>query len=185
MIIFNNPSDICDFYINTLLAPGDIAIDATVGNGNDTLKLSNAVGEKGRVYGFDIQQSAINSAKCQNYVYDNVEFITASHSDMDIYVHTGIKLAIFNLGYLPGGDHSISTKYETTLPAIEKALSLLVPGGAIVLVIYSGGDTGFEERDCVREYLKSIDYKKYNALHFDYTNRPKNPPSVCVIQKKK
>ena len=62
-MIFNNPSDICDFYIDKVVCEGDIVVDATVGNGNDTLKLSNAVGGKGKVYGFDIQMEAINSAK--------------------------------------------------------------------------------------------------------------------------
>lgn len=183
-MIFNNPSDICDFYISSLLRDGDAAVDATVGNGNDTLKLSRAVGLSGRVYGFDIQQTAIDSAKTQPYPYGNVSFFNASHSHMDMYVKEPVRMVIFNLGYLPGGDHTIATKSETTIPAIEKAMSLILPGGAVVLVIYSGGDTGFDESDTVMQYLREIDYKKYNVLFFDYINRPKNPPTVCVIQKK-
>ena len=88
------------------------------------------------------------------------------------------------MGYLPGGDHKISTKSETTLPAIEKSISLISPGGIVLLVIYRGGDTGFSESESVIEYLKNIDYKKYNVLFYDYINRPKNPPMVAVIQKK-
>lgn len=183
-MIFNNPSDICDFYIDSLIGEGDAVVDATVGNGNDTLKLSRAVGENGRVYGFDIQQAAIESAKNQPYPYDNVSFFNASHSDMDMYVSEAVRAVVFNLGYLPGGDHTIATRFETTIPAIEKSMSLIMPGGVVILVIYSGGDTGFEESDGVMRYLKEIDYKKYNVLFFDYINRPKNPPTVCVIQKK-
>lgn len=183
-MIFNNPSDICDFYINALIREGDSVIDATVGNGNDTLKLSNAVGKSGIVYGFDIQQEAIDSAKKQNYIYDNVKYFNCSHSDMDMYISEEIKAVIFNLGYLPGGDHNISTSYETTIPALEKSLKLLSPKGAVITVIYSGGDTGFDESNRVMEFFKSIDYKKYNVMFFDYINRPKNPPSVCVVQKK-
>lgn len=183
-MIFNNPADICDFYIEKMIKNGDIVVDATVGNGNDTLKLSNAVGENGKVYGFDIQKSAIESAKKQKYKYDNVLFLNKSHDEIEQYVSEEVKAIFFNLGYLPGGDHKISTKSETTLPAIEKSISLISPGGIVLLVIYRGGDTGFSESESVIEYLKNIDYKKYNVLFYDYINRPKNPPMVAVIQKK-
>ena len=183
-MIFNNPSDICDFYINQILKDGDCAVDATAGNGHDTLKLSNAVGNEGLVYAFDIQQSAIDSAKGQKYRYNNTEFILASHSDIDKYVSAEPKLIIFNLGYLPGGDHSMCTKSDTTIEAISKSMDLVPPEGVIILVIYSGGDTGFDEKESVLNFVKNINHKKYNALFFDYINRPKNPPSVCVIQKK-
>ncbi len=184
-MIFNNPSDICEFYINKILQEGDCAVDATAGNGHDTLKLSNAVGLDGKVYAFDIQQQAIDSAKGQPYEFDNVEFITDSHSRMDEYVSSPPKLVIFNLGYLPGGDHSLATRSDTTTEAIEKAKELICQGGVIILVIYSGGDTGFDEKESVRNFVKNINHKKFNTLYFDYINRPNNPPSVCVIQKKK
>lgn len=183
-MLFNNPADICDFYINQILKNGDCAVDATAGNGHDTLKLSDVVGEEGKVYAFDIQQSAIDSAKSQNFRYNNTEFILASHSDIDKYVSAAPKLIIFNLGYLPGGDHSMCTKSDTTIEAISKSMELIAPEGVVIVVIYSGGDTGFEERENVIEFIKYINHKKYNALFFDYINRPKNPPSVCVIQKK-
>ncbi len=184
-MIFNNPQDICDFYISAVVAEGDTVIDATVGNGNDTKKLSDAVGEGGRVYGFDIQPAAIASAKLQNYTYDNVSFFCESHAMLDKLVEGEVSFVIFNLGYLPGGDHSVMTRAESTISAIGAAMRLLRPGGVIVLVIYCGGDTGFGEKDAVEEYLKDIDYRKFNAVHFEYSNRPKNPPSVAVIQKKK
>ncbi|MBQ8526174.1 MAG: methyltransferase domain-containing protein [Clostridia bacterium] len=183
-MIFNNPSDICEFYINEVIKQGDTVVDATVGNGNDTLKLSNAVGENGLVYGFDIQEQAIEAAKKQNYKYSNVIFLNHSHADMDKYIIGEVSAVIFNLGYLPGGDHNISTKYETTVSALEKAMKLLAPGGTVITVIYRGGDSGFEECDGVVEYIRGIDYKRFNVLLFDYISRPKNPPMVCVIQKK-
>ena len=183
-MIFNNPTDICDFYINYILKNGDCAVDATAGNGNDTLKLSNAAGENGRVYAFDIQQSAIDSAKSQSYRYNNTEFILSSHSDIEKYVSEEPKLVIFNLGYLPGGDHSMCTKSDTTIEAISKSMELIPPKGVVIVVIYSGGDTGFEERENVLEFVKNINHKKYNTLFFDYINRPNNPPAVCVIQKR-
>ena len=183
-MIFNNPQDICEFYIEKAVKPGDVVIDATVGNGNDTLKLSNAVGEDGCVFGFDIQKAALDAAKNQNYRYENVVFINDSHAELDRYVDKETSFAIFNLGYLPGGDHSIITKAESTVEAIEKSMVLLKEDGVILLVIYRGGDTGFSECEALLEYLKGIDYRKYTVLKFDYSNRPKNPPIVAVIEKK-
>ncbi len=183
-MIFNNPKDICRYYIDAVIGEGDRAIDATVGNGNDTLKLSNAVGESGKVYGFDIQSVAIDMAKRQGYKYNNVEFIVDSHENIDRYVTEGVKAVFFNLGYLPGGDHSIMTNSDSTVTAIKKSMSLLADSGIIVIVIYRGGDTGFVECRSVIEFLKGIDYKKFNTLLFDYINRPNNPPMVAVIEKK-
>lgn len=183
-MIFNNPKDICEYYIDEVIREGDSVIDATVGNGNDTLKLSIAVGEDGVVYGFDIQKEAIESAKKQEYKYNNVKFINDSHENMDRYVNKRVKAVFFNLGYLPGGNHLISTKAETTISAIKKSMSLIGEGGIIVVVIYRGKDTGFLESNSVIEFLENIDYKGFNVLLFDYINRPNNPPKVSVIQKK-
>ena len=183
-MIFNNPSDICGYYIKTAVSFGDTVIDATAGNGNDTLKLSNAVGEKGRVYSFDIQKEAIEAARKKEYKYKNVKFIHASHEEMDKYVKEKVKAVFFNLGYLPGGDHSIATKKESTIAAIKKSMSLIVPQGVIVLTIYRGGDSGFSEYNGVIDFLKKTDYRYFNVLLFDYANRPNNPPVAAVIQKK-
>lgn len=96
-MFFNNPSDIFDYLLG-FLNKGDAVADATVGNGNDTLKLSNAVGKSGRVYGFDIQSAAIESAKKQEYAFENVQFINATHSDADKYIKEELAAAVFNLG---------------------------------------------------------------------------------------
>lgn len=183
-MFFNNPKDICEYFIAAAVKSGDSVIDATAGNGYDTEKLSAAVGENGKVYAFDIQSAAIENAKKRDYKYDNVEFINASHSEMDKFVSEKVNFAIFNLGYLPGGDHEIMTKAESTVAAIGKTLGLLEHEGVAVIVIYSGGDTGFDESRAVSEYLVQVDYKKFNVLMFEYKNRPNNPPAVAVIQKK-
>ena len=91
-----------------------------------------------------------------------------------------VDLILFNLGYLPGGDHSVCTRAETTLPALEAALTLLKPGGAVGVIIYSGGDTGNEEKDAVLDWLKSLDSRRYLVLVTEYYNRP-NHPSLPVL----
>jgi 16S rRNA C1402 N4-methylase RsmH len=118
-------------HIREVLRPGDIAIDATVGNGHDTLFLVGQVNPSGRVFGFDIQQAAIDStwlkAKAQGDGSPSSEILTlmqASHADMDDKIprqyHGNISAVMFNLGYLPGGDKRIITRTDSTLTALNR-----------------------------------------------------------------
>ena len=89
----------------------------------------------------------------------------------------------FNLGYLPGGDHNKATKGESSICAIETGLSLLKKKGLMTVCIYSGGDSGFEEKDAVLAYLKGLDSKKYLVIISEYANRPNNPPIPVLLIK--
>jgi tRNA G37 N-methylase Trm5 len=140
MVIKNSLNQSHDI-IKKIINEGDVVVDATAGNGNDTLLLAKLVGEKGRVYAFDIQQDAINNTikKLQDNNLDpRVTVIKDGHQNMDKYVNDGIKAVMFNLGYLPGGDHSIATKGDTTITAVKKSMDLLMVGGIITVVIYYG-----------------------------------------------
>ena len=87
------------------------------------------------------------------------------------------------MGYLPGGNHSISTHQESTIQALEQSLELLKPLGMITLAIYHGGDTGFEERDAVLAWLKTVDNRQYTVMVTEFYNRPNYPPlAVCIIR---
>lgn len=183
-MIFNNPPDILKFYISSYIHPGDTVIDATLGNGHDTKILLEAVGKSGKVYGFDIQQTAINNTRSLIGNTENAELILASHSDIDKYVSGKIRCAVFNLGYLPGGDHNISTKSSSSIEAIEKCISFLSDDGFVAVTIYHGGDTGFTERDDLLEYLKKLNCKKYGVTVYYFHNRPNNPPIFVVIEKR-
>ena len=179
------PQDITNFLIENYLSEGDIAIDATAGNGNDTLKLCKRVGEKGRVYAFDIQDKAIEETK--KLIFENgflnAEIIKDSHEFMDKYISQKVKGVIFNLGYLPGGDHSLQTKGETTIEAIKKSLRLICDDGFIAIMIYYGKNSGTEEKLVVTDFLKKLDHKKYTVTLHDFYNRPNNPPITAVITK--
>lgn len=94
-----------------------------------------------------------------------------------------VSCIVFNLGYLPGGDHSLSTKADTSIRALEQGLSLLQKNGLISLCIYSGGDSGFQERDQVLAWLSGLDSQKYLVIRSDYFNRPNNPPIPVLIIK--
>ena len=110
----------------------------------------------------------------------------SSSAAMSIWMNIFRKAAdliMFNLGYLPGGDHSLATKPDTPLPALEKALALLKEGGLLSLMIYSGGDSGFEEKERVLAWLRELDPKRYMVLVEAFYNRPNNPPLPVFVRK--
>ena len=174
--------------VEKIVQNGDIVVDATAGNGNDTLFLARLVGDAGHVYSFDIQDLALENTRSKLYAENlqhRVTLIKAGHQEMDKYVPKGIRAVMFNLGYLPGGDHSICTKPDTTIEAIEKSLELIKINGIVMIVVYHGGDTGFEEKDAVMSFLKNLDSKKYNVLVHHFINQINCPPIAVCIEKLK
>ncbi len=157
-----------------------------MGNGHDTLFLCLLAGDKGHVYAFDIQQTALTHTR-KLLTENNIEearfsLILDSHINMENYLAPQSADAIlFNCGYLPGGDHSLATKPETTIKAIEAGLKLLKPDGVMSLCLYSGGDTGFEEKSAVLQYLHSLDSKNYTVIVQEYYNRKNHPPTPVFI----
>lgn len=166
----------------------DLCIDATAGRGHDTEFLCRLVGEHGRVIAFDIQQEALNSTDQllrQAGLRDRADLIPDSHANMAQYAQAEtVSCITFNFGYLPGGDHSICTRAESSIPAIEAGLSLLKNGGVMSLCIYYGGDSGFAEKDALLAYLKTIDNKRFTVLITEFANRPNNPPIPVFILKR-
>lgn len=180
-------TDWCHQFLSQQVQPGDLCIDATMGNGHDTLFLSQLTGETGRVLAFDIQQQALDSTQSllhQHAHTDNVTLILDSHSNLSDYVKPEtVSCIVFNFGYLPCADHKISTHKETSIPAIEQGLESLKAGGLMSLCIYSGGDSGFDERDAILEYLRTLDTRRYLVILSYYYNRPNHPPIPVLIQK--
>lgn len=150
----------CHERIQKMIKEPLLCIDATAGTGKDTVFLAKLVGEKGRVISMDIQEMAIEQTKkrlLKERLSDRAEVVLDSHAHMDKYAQKdSVSLIMFNLGYLPGGDHSLSTKADTTIEALEKGLNLLHEGGMISLLIYSGGDSGFEEKKQVLAWLREL-----------------------------
>ena len=179
------PKHITEYYINTYIKPGDTVIDATAGNGNDTIKLCKSTGETGIVYAFDIQENALKETKKRlaEYGFTNAKTILDTHSNLDKYVNRPVKAVIFNLGYLPGGDHKLQTKYTTTIEAIEKSLDILLDDGFISVTIYYGKNSGTEEKKQVIKYLKELNHRLYTVVLHDFLNRPNNPPLTAIITK--
>ena len=174
-------------FLEDHVQPRDICIDATMGNGNDTALLSKLVGEKGKVIAFDIQQMALDHTKeklVKENCPENYELILDSHETMASYAKEDtVSCITFNLGYLPGGDHEKATKGDSSIRAIETGLRLLKKKGLMTVCIYSGGDSGFDEKEAVLSYIKSLDAKKYLVIVSEYANRPNNPPIPVLIIK--
>ena len=167
---------------------GAFCIDATAGKGHDTVFLANLAGSAGKVLAMDIHPQALEAAAAlvHKQGLQQVEFVLDGHEHMAQYAEAGtVDCIVFNLGYLPGGDHAIATKADTTIAALEQGLELLKPLGIISLAIYHGGDTGFAERDAVLQWLKQLDHKQYTVLVTDFYNRPNYPPLAVQIIKEK
>lgn len=173
------------------VSSGDIVVDATLGNGHDSLFLAKIVGTNGRVYGFDIQETAIINSKerlNKDNLLNQVTLIHKGHEHISDSIpetyHGKITGAIFNLGYLPGGDKSIVTKPHTTISAIEQLLNIMAPEGIIVLVIYHGHTEGEVERDYLLQYVKNLDQKLVHVLQYQFINQTNNPPFIVAIEKR-
>ena len=144
------------------------------------------MGESGLVTAFDIQSKAVEKTKAlleKNGAGKRVRLICDGHENMEKYTSAGVSAVMFNLGYLPGGDHSVATRAETTTEAIKAAMRLLKPGGIISVGVYYGGDSGFDEKNAVMEFFKTINFKEYTVLEHNYINRPNCPPIAVIIEK--
>ena len=166
-------------FIMEHLREGDVAVDFTMGNGNDTLFLSRAVGESGRVYAFDIQEDALTSTRehlIANGAPENYTLICASHHRVKEFVNEPIKAGMFNLGYLPrSGRKAVTTMRETTMPAVEAALELLAPDGVLIVAIYPGHEEGALEGEMLREYFSGLGKYKVCPSQFKILNSPDSP----------
>ena len=178
-------------YAKTLLSEHitdeSIVIDATCGNGHDTLFLAQQV-PNGKVYAFDIQQQAIENTTAKIKDYDNVKLIHDSHANAQAYIpnsyHGHVDAAIFNLGYLPKGDKQIVTQPASTISAIERIFFFFSTEGIIILFIYPGHDEGKIERDQVLTSLTSIYLQVAHVLQYQFINQQNDPPFICAIEKR-
>ena len=173
-------------YMTEHLLPGDVCIDATAGRGRDTLFLAKLVGDEGKVYAFDIQESAVSSTKelLSSEGVENAEVHLACHSKMAEFVkEDSVSAVMFNFGWLPGGDHNTFSHGKTSCLAIEEGLRLLKKDGIMTLCLYCGKETGYEEKNTVLDFLKSLDQKKYSVLLHEFINRKNDPPVLAVITK--
>lgn len=197
---------LCREYIDEFRKEGGelTAVDATCGNGHDTLWLAKLCD---RVYAFDIQSEAIeataqllgesNISFCRRAADEgeagsekqvsqvSVELICDSHENMKKYVSKQAAVIVFNLGYLPGADKTVTTTADSTIEALEKALDLLRINGLLCVSVYWGHNEGKAERTAVLEWAEELDSRAYHCVHTDMLNQPNCPPEILLVTKKK
>lgn len=164
-------------YLNGILNKDMIAVDMTMGNGNDTLFLAKKVKF---VYAFDIQTEAIVNTQKKLKGYDNYRLILDSHDNIDQYVNEGIDIVMFNLGYLPGSTSNLISKSDTTVRAIEKAYKLLNKGGYISIISYRGHKGGMSEYHEIEKLIKKHNYYVVDR-YISYTSNVE--PILIMIRK--
>ena len=178
--------------INSALTPGDTAVDATVGNGQDTLFLAECVGPTGRVVGFDIQPAALTATARrlrEAGLEERVELLLRGHEHMTARFAGSASLprpraAMFNLGYRLGGDKSVITRPATTLTALASALELVVPGGVITVVLYPGHEGGRVETEAVFSWARNVPAHRALVACHQVLNTRGMAPLLLAIAKK-
>lgn len=168
------------------LSPGDRAVDATCGNGHDTLLLARLVGPEGRVWAFDIQEKALEATRTrleQAGLADQVDLLLAGHETMADHVPSPVNGMLFNLGYLPGGDRNLITRTETTRTALEQALSLLLPGGVLAVTAYPGHEGGNDEETMLMEWAAALPQRSFHVWSMGQPNTPADAPHLVLVQR--
>ncbi len=170
------------------VSPGDTVVDATMGNGWDTLLLCRLVGPGGRVYAFDVQQDALERTRQRleaENVLDRATLLCLGHQHMARAVQGPLSAVVFNLGWLPGGDHGVTTRWETTRTAVDSALSLLKPLGVLVICAYPGHAEGEKEREALAAFLSALPPQRFNVLRQRFLNAGPGAPECFVIQRQR
>ena len=183
---FGGAVGLSHLFLRQAVRPGDRVIDATCGRGQDTLFLAGLVGNLGEVWAFDVQKEALDetaerlhAAGCSPWV----KLVHAGHECLSAYVRDPVRAVVFNLGYLPGKRAGLVTRPETTLAALDQSLQLLLPGGMVVLAIYTGHQGGDEEAACVEAWARGLASREFNVWKSRQLNRSDSAPYVMIVGK--
>lgn len=189
--LYNSHLDLAHSWWKKNLHPGDSALDATCGNGHDTLFIAKCIltPEHGKLWGFDIQQVALDNTRhnleqnLSKECMDRVRLILGSHADLPMEMkQERLKLAVYNLGYLPGGNKSVTTMTDTTLRSLEAVSSIIAPEGVISVTCYPGHAEGALEQNAVIEWASVLDRREWNVCFHRWVNAPTSP-SLLLMQR--
>ena len=176
-----------DYMIRTI-REGDTVVDATMGNGKDTLFLCELVGESGHVYAFDVQAEAVERTRervDEAGFSERTTLLLAGHETMKEHVPEGVQAIMFNLGWLPGAQHVVTTQTETTLKAVSAALDLIAPGGIVTVCVYPGHEEGTRELEALKAYVSGLSVRTFNVLYHSFVNASSQTPQLFLIQRNK
>ena len=172
--------------IREVVKPGDWVVDATVGNAHDTSMLADAVGATGYVIGFDVQAAALARARAKLGAQLNVSLHQCGHEHMaerlPVDAQHRLSAVMFNLGYLPGAERTITTSAETTITALEQAVGHLAVGGRITLMLYTGHPGGADEADALRTFANELP-PTFSSTRFARMNSDAAVPELILIER--
>ncbi len=176
------PVEMAHQMLSKTIKPGDVVVDATMGNGWDTAFLANLTDN---VYAFDVQMEALISTQALLQEKNlEAKLILDGHETIDKYVSDSVKAAIFNLGYLPRTDKSIITRPSTTLRALDLLKDKLLPHGQIMLVVYYGHEGGQREKDAVLDWASTLPQAQWHVMKYEPLNQIHTPPFLICIEKR-
>ena len=162
----------------SFLAPNDLAIDATLGNGHDTLFLRELGAE---VIGLDIQQDALEMSK-KLLDGKGALLLHKSHAELDsLPLERKPKLIVYNLGYLPGGDKSLTTRVESTLVSLNQSIEILDSKGALSITCYPGHDEGQKEEEAILKWAATLPAQEWSVCHHRWLNRARSPSFLWIV----
>ena len=180
--------DLTHRFLRSTLAPGGLYLDATCGNGHDTLFLCSVAGENGRVIGLDIQPQAAantNALLAANGMAAIGRAECCDHRELLRFAPPGsADCVMFNFGWLPGADHSVFSTADSSIPALEAALAALRVGGVLSAILYSGRVIGTDEKQSILGWLRALSLEKYTVLVCDFANWADTAPLPCLVLKK-
>ena len=172
-------------------------LDATLGQGKDSFYLaeialenpSSPFHQNRKLFAVDIQKQSLDAARLMlekglpQQVMQKISLIQSCHSDLNFSAMSPLTLIVYNLGYLPGGDKSITTQTATTQKSIELALDVVSDGGMITITCYPGHDEGKNELIMLCDYLWNLPKKKWSVTHLQFAKETSSAPTLWVIQK--
>ncbi len=186
MLSFHKITELAHHTVSSVIRPGDSVVDATAGNGFDTLFLALKTGSAGHVYAFDVQEEALSRTAerlKERNLDQQVSLIQDGHEKLINYVSEPVSVVMYNLGYLPGSNSELTTRFDTTLQSFQQALTLLQPGGVITLVLYPGHGEGKLEKEKLLPVIGRLPSAEYTVVRHNYLNKTNEPPELIIVQK--
>jgi SAM-dependent methyltransferase len=180
------PVPLTHLFLHSFVRDGDRGVDATCGNGHDTLLLARLVGTRGHVWGFDIQRQAVEESRrraAEEGLESRITLLQSGHEELTRHVAAPVRIVLFNLGYLPGGDRRVITRPDTTGAALGQSLQLLAPGGIVLVTVYPGHCGGDEEQSTVERWSTGLPTRTYYSWRMRQTNVSPTAPYLLLVQK--
>ena len=183
--------DLSRAFVGQVVGPGDWALDGTAGNGHDTLFLVNLVGDIGKVFAFDVQQTSLDKTMARleaTGVSHRCEFCLGGHEQLAKALPEEckgkLKAGMFNFGYLPGSDKAITTKAKTSSEAVSRLFDYICPGGVISLHLYAGHAGGANEVKALTSLCGALPESEWRVAQYSIINKQRNREVLLLVERR-